>query len=283
MNLAHAYADFGELEALDLEDDFADPFEDDLEDDFEGDEDEFWSNLLRWGAKAVRAVRKSPRLRRVARGALSLGGSTAGKALAGLAGRKYRPYGDVVGGAAGKAIGHWLFPEELEFDELDGFGDELDESAGDLVQQMEHLGYLASTVEDDEEADQFIAALVPLASRLLPRAAGAVARVVPAIARNASRVGRVLRRTPATRPLVRAIPTMVRRATAQVARRALQGQPVSPRAARRAVTRQAARIVRSPRRTAAALGGNRIHVARIAAQNRMLRRRMLQARRLLTA
>ena len=79
---------------------------------------------------------------------------------------------------------------------------------------MEHLGHAAAEAETEEEAEAFIGALVPLAARLLPRAASAVMRVAPNLIRGAAGAARALRSNPATRPLVRTLPTVVRQTTA---------------------------------------------------------------------
>src|SRR5262245_58857495 len=75
---------------------------------------------------------------------------------------------------------------------------------------MEHLGHAAAEAESEAEAEAFIGALIPLAARLLPRVAPAIMRAAPGLIRGAAGVARTLRRSPATRPLVRTIPTIVR-------------------------------------------------------------------------
>src|SRR5438132_9262300 len=76
---------------------------------------------------------------------------------------------------------------------------------------MEHLGHAAAEAATEAEAEAFIGALVPLAARLVPRVAPMIMRAAPNLIRGVSRATRVLRANPATRPLVRAIPTVVRR------------------------------------------------------------------------
>src|SRR5256714_9744241 len=75
---------------------------------------------------------------------------------------------------------------------------------------MEHFGHAAATARSEAEAEAFIGALIPLAARLLPRVAPAIIRSSPALLRGVANVTRTLRANPATRPLVRTVPTIVR-------------------------------------------------------------------------
>jgi hypothetical protein len=114
---------------------------------------------------------------------------------------------------------------------------------------MEHMGHAATEAETEAEAEAFIGALVPLAARLIPRVAPTIMRAAPQLIRGVSSVARTLRANPATRPLVRALPTIVRRTTADVARRASRGQPVTTHWAVRDLARQTARVLGSPDET----------------------------------
>ncbi len=112
---------------------------------------------------------------------------------------------------------------------------------------MEHLAHAAATTESEAEAEAFIGALVPLAARLLPRAAPALLRAAPNLVRGLAGATRVLRRNPATRPLVRTLPTVLRRTAANVARQTAQGRPVTPQRAVQTLARQTAQVIGSPR------------------------------------
>src|SRR5204863_2251473 len=81
---------------------------------------------------------------------------------------------------------------------------------------MEHFGHVAAQAESEAEAEAFIAALVPLAARLLPRVAPTIMRAAPGLIRGVAGITRTLRRNPQTRPLVRALPTIVRRTVADL-------------------------------------------------------------------
>lgn len=117
---------------------------------------------------------------------------------------------------------------------------------------MEHLGHAAAEAETEAEAEAFVGALIPLAARLIPRVAPAIMRTAPQLIRGVSRVARTLRRNPVTRPLVRAIPTVVRRTTADLARQVSRGRPITAQGAARTLARQTARVLGDPRRCVAA-------------------------------
>jgi hypothetical protein len=196
-------------------------FEAEAEGEFEtqGEEEseEFFRRLASVAAQAAR----SPALRRI-------GQEAARRALGGLAGQ-----GELEG--------------ELEWeDEYEG-----EEEANPIRRVypdalMEHLGHAASQTESEAEAEAFVGALIPLAARLIPRVAPAITRAAPQLIRGVARVTRTLRRNPATRPLVRAVPTIVRRTTASLARRVARGQTVTPRTAVRTLAGQTARVLSDP-------------------------------------
>ncbi|MEA2256191.1 MAG: hypothetical protein QOG35_2236 [Solirubrobacteraceae bacterium] len=114
---------------------------------------------------------------------------------------------------------------------------------------MEHMGHAATEAESEAEAEAFIGALIPLAARLAPVAGRAIMRSAPQLIRGVSSVARTHRANPATRPLVRALPTVVRRTTADIARRVSRGQPVTPQWAVRDLARRTAQVLGNPRET----------------------------------
>jgi hypothetical protein len=111
---------------------------------------------------------------------------------------------------------------------------------------MEHLGHAAAEAESEAEAEAFVGALIPLAAQVLPRAAPVIMRVAPQLIRGAVRVGQSLWRNPRTRPLVRAVPTIVNRTARTVAKRAARGRAVTPQYAVRTLARQTDRVLGSP-------------------------------------
>jgi hypothetical protein len=130
---------------------------------------------------------------------------------------------------------------------------------------MEHMSHEAVTAESEQEAAEQFLPLIPLAAKaILPHAVKfaakaipslakrvaprIVSRVVPHLTRGVSQVARTLFRSPATRPLLRAVPNIAKRTIANVARLAARGQPITPRTAVRLLARQTARTLSSPRR-----------------------------------
>jgi hypothetical protein len=198
--------------------------EGEFEEEYEGEEEgeEFFRRLASVAAQAAR----SPALRR-------LGQAAARSALGGVAG-----LGELE--LEGEEEAEYEGEEEAEWE-----ANPIRRVYPDAL--MEHVGHVASQTESEAEAEAFVGALVPLAARLIPRVAPAVMRAAPQLIRGVARVTRTLRRNPTTRPLVRTVPTIVRRTTASLARRAARGRPVTPRVAARTLAGQTARVLSSPR------------------------------------
>ncbi|HUP28497.1 MAG TPA: hypothetical protein VM409_08695, partial [Chloroflexia bacterium] len=84
----------------------------------------------------------------------------------------------------------------------------------------------------------------------------ALRRVLPHMVRGTAILTRILRQRRITRPAVRAVPTVVRRTTRVLTRRAAAGQPVTRRTAARVMATQTRRVLGSPRACAAAMQRN---------------------------
>jgi len=123
---------------------------------------------------------------------------------------------------------------------------------------MEHLGHAAAEAHNEGEAEALIGALIPLAARLLPQIAPVILRAAPGLIPGVAVVARTLRRSPVTRPLVRTIPTIVRRTAASISQQVRQGRVVSPRSAVQTLARQTAQVLGSPSRTMAAWRRSRL-------------------------
>jgi hypothetical protein len=91
---------------------------------------------------------------------------------------------------------------------------------------MAHFAAQAAQTESESEAEAFIGALVPLAARLIPRAASIVAQNGPALIRGAVRIARRLRRNPQTARLISAFPVVLQRTAQSLADQAANGQPI---------------------------------------------------------
>jgi hypothetical protein len=178
-------------------------------------------------------------------------------ALAGIASAVAPVAAQAVGGLLGGLFGgdgeaeYEAEPEYLaidEFDELADSEDFLDSEAEPMsvsdAELMEELAGDAAEADSEEEAEAFIGALVPLAAAALPKAAPMIRKVAPHLIKGAARLTRTLRRRPKTRPLVRAVPTIVRRTAASIARDAARGQPVTPGRAVRKLAGQTSVVLR---------------------------------------
>lgn len=164
-------------------------------------------------------------------------------------------------GGIGKALGGLLggdgeYEAEFEFEAEAETEDEAEEEYEDEAfvnpvrriypdaELMAHLSSKAASTSSEAEAEAFLGALVPLASKLIPRAAGVLARNAPALIRGTSALGRRLRRNPATRKYVTAMPVILQRTAQSLADQASSGRPVSPETAISTMTRIAGRMFR---------------------------------------
>jgi hypothetical protein len=222
----------------------------------EGESEEFFGRL----AALARRASRSPGLRRLgltaARSALS-GLSDVGGRIGGAAGRQ-------LGGQAANALGGFLPQSEFEGEfetefetEFEGEGEMEGEmfanpSQSQTAALMAHLGHAAAEAESEDESEAFLGALIPLATRLVPRVAPAIMRATPQLVRGLSNVGRTLLNSPTTRPLIRALPTVARNTTASLARQVAAGRRVTPQTAVRTLAQQTANVLGNPQRAVAA-------------------------------
>lgn len=212
----NAYADF-------YEDEFDEFDEDDEFDEFDAfdEDDEFLGDAWKWLTK------KGSTQRRVALNAAKNAIVGSGAGLGGVLGSAGGPAGTVAGGAGGSLLGGAL--------------------AGLLPDQMDYLADMAAEADDEDEADEFISALVPLASRLLPTAARAVSRVAPRLISGVSQVARTLHRNPATRQMIRQLPTIVRNTTKDVAKHYARHGNVNGKTAARLLAKRTYQGLRKPK------------------------------------
>lgn len=124
---------------------------------------------------------------------------------------------------------------------------------------LEHLAHEAIMAEGEAEAGEAFLPLIPMvASRLLPLAAralpaigralprvmSAVSRVTPHLTRGVTKIAGKLFRSPQTRVLLRAMPSIARRTVGHLARRVAHGAHLTPRLALRTLARQAGGVLR---------------------------------------
>jgi hypothetical protein len=122
---------------------------------------------------------------------------------------------------------------------------------------MEHLGHAAAEAQGEAEAESLAGAIIPLAARVIPQAAPTLTRAMPALVSGVSVVVRRLHRDPATRPLVRVVPTIVRRTAVDIAQTTSRGVVVTPQQALRILARQILRVLGSPQTSARAFRRSR--------------------------
>jgi hypothetical protein len=127
---------------------------------------------------------------------------------------------------------------------------------------MEHLGLAAMEAETEFEAAEHFLPLIPLAAskllplaakalprvaaKVIPRVAHAITRATPRLTRSVGHLTRTLHRNPATRHLVRVMPSVARRAVASIAKHVAAGRPVTPHHAARILRREHHRVLRHP-------------------------------------
>jgi hypothetical protein len=91
---------------------------------------------------------------------------------------------------------------------------------------------------------------------LSPADRRALRRILPHLVRGTAILTRILRRQKATRPAVRAVPTIIRRTVKDLKRQATAGKPVTRKAAGRAAASQIRKVLTSPSACAAAIQKN---------------------------
>ncbi|HEX6160005.1 MAG TPA: hypothetical protein VF111_07550 [Thermoanaerobaculia bacterium] len=148
---------------------------------------------------------------------------------------------------------------------------------------MEHLGHGAAEAESDGEAFAFLAPLLPMAMKalpliakgavkFLPKIASTVMKVAPKVMKGMQGAAKALRTNPVTKPLVRALPNVVRQTTADIARQIAAGQPVTAQTAVRTFAKNTANVLSDPRRVVRAVNAaqktdQRVHRALAAPPN----------------
>jgi hypothetical protein len=84
----------------------------------------------------------------------------------------------------------------------------------------------------------------------------ALRRILPHLVRGTAILTRILRRRRVTRPLVRAVPTVVRRTVRDLKKQAAKGVPITRRTAARAAAKQVRRVLSSPKACTVAITRN---------------------------
>jgi hypothetical protein len=166
------------------------------------------------------------------------------------------------GNAPGDLESEWELVQESEWETSPSAFHQsyLSHEAGPSATLMEHLGHAAAEAESNGEAFAFLAPLLPLAlkalplvgkaigfgAKALPKVASTISKVAPKLIKGVNAAAKTLRTNPATKPLVRALPQVVRRTTADLARQVAAGKPLTQQSAVRALARQTAQVLGNP-------------------------------------
>jgi hypothetical protein len=118
----------------------------------------------------------------------------------------------------------------------------------------EMMAEMAAHEHHEGQAEAMIGGAV--VTVLSPRDRRALRRLLPHLVRGAAVLTRMLRRRRATRPAVRAVPTIMRRTVAALKRQAAAGKPVTRQTAGRAAAVEVRRVLSSPAACAAAIRQN---------------------------
>ncbi len=270
-------AELGEFELEGLGE-FEGEFEGELEQEFEQEMPEMfgWGDVANWAKSQWSAINTPGSWQnsavRAADRAILAAAPSIGSALGGTTGEAL--------GKAAQAAGTAAIPPEWRESELESeFESELElEGLGEISPvtrvypdaMMEHLGHSAMEAESELEAAEGFLPLIPLvaskllplaakalpriagkvapqiAGKVLPRVAHAVSRVTPHLTRSVGNLARTLYRHPQTRPLLRVVPSIARRAVTSIARQAAAGRPVAPHQAVRILAQQNHRVLSNP-------------------------------------
>jgi hypothetical protein len=205
--------------------------------------------------------RAAPILRSIARVAAPIVGTAIGG-----------PFGAVLGRVASAALGESEYEGEFEYEhaglahEYEGAPAVHHESSHEVVHEIVHheLTHHEALAEMMAQAAQYeqhgahaeAMAGAAVMTTLSPQDRRALRRVLRHMVRGAAVLTLILRRRRATRPAVRAVPTIVRRAVRDPKSQAAAGQPITRRAAARATVRQMQRVLGNPAACAPAIRQN---------------------------
>lgn len=160
--------------------------------------------------------------------------------------------GGPLGGKIGSMVGGLLKEGEFEFESE--FESEYESEAefevameGPLTEQQglgELMAAIASKAATDTEAEAQIGGAVMIS--LSQRDRDSLKSILPSLTRGAAILTRILRRQPATRPAVRAVPTIIKRTAVSLQKRAAAGEPITKRTAAKAMASQTRRVLATP-------------------------------------
>jgi len=233
--------------------------------------EQFFGKIARGIGRIVR--RAAPLLKRIAKVAAPMVGTAIGG-----------PFGAILGKVASSALGEGELHEAHEAHEFEVEGEgeyEAHEASHEVAHEIayhettqhealaELMAEAAAMEHHEAEAEAMAGAAVM--TTVSPGDRRALRRILPHLVRGVAILTRILRRRRATRPAVRAIPTIVRRTVTTLKRQAAAGTPITRRAAGRAAAVQVRRVLGNPAACTAAIAQN-------VRANRVLRSRRSSAR-----
>lgn len=158
------------------------------------------------------------------------------------------PIGGKIGSMATKLLGESEYESEFEFEYEAESEAEMEAVMEGPMSEQQALGELmaaaASRAATDMEAEAQIGSATAIV--LSPADRDVLRGVLPSINRGVAVLTRILRRSAATRPVVRAIPTIVKRSAVSLRKQAASGRPITRPAAARAVATQTRKVLSSP-------------------------------------
>jgi hypothetical protein len=148
--------------------------------------------------------------------------------------------------------------EQHELEHHEGSNEAAHEIAQHEVTHHEALAEMMAEMAAHEHHEGQAEAMIggAIVTVLSPRDRRALRRLLPHLVRGAAVLTRILRRRRATRPAVRAVPTIMRRTVATLKRQAAAGRPVTRKAAARAAAVEVRRVLANPAACAAAIQQN---------------------------
>lgn len=178
------------------------------------------------------------------------------------------PIGGKIGSMAGKLLGEAEYEGYYESEFEAESEAEMEAVLEGPMSEQQAIGELmaaaASRAATDMEAEAQIGSATAIV--LSPADRDALRAVLPNINRGVAVLTRILRRNPATRPAVRAIPAIVKRSAVTLRKQAASGRPITRQSAARAVSTQTRRVLASPATCARAVQRN-VNATRSAARS----------------
>lgn len=220
--------------------------EEEFEDEsaFEGEDEgeQFFGSIGKFLKKAA------PILKRVAKVAAPIVGTAIGG-----------PFGAALGNIASKAMGEGEFEDEFEGEtEAEGEAEMTHEIASHELTHNEAVAEMMAEAASHEAHEGEAEAMAGAATVTVisPGDRRALRKILPHMVRGTAILTRILRRRRVTRPVVRVVPTIMRRAVKDLRRQAAKGIPITRKRAARAAAKQVRRVLSSPKACAAALTRN---------------------------